>query len=279
MLGKLMKYELKSTMKFFAIIWAALLAVALIGGFTLVNKGGVIQSDNYFILQNFAQTNAGGTFQVIMFLIYGALCIGTVVLSILYIVQRFNKGLLGSEGYLMFTLPTTPRTLIAAKGLSAAIIVLISAIVGGISIVLVTMPSMNMPGLKQMFAFMGEGIKAHPQAVPATVLGFFVGILAIIEFIYHVYASISIGHLFEKYRILMAVVAFVAISVAQDIIATAGVKLIQVTTGVFEGQWNIGIDDPSLIPFILGIMLIQIVWILVYHIISEVILRNRLNLE
>ncbi len=279
MLGKLMKYELKSTMKFFAIIWAAILAVALIGGFTLVNRGGVIQSDNYYVMQDFAQTNIDGVFQTIMFLIYAALCTGTVVMSILYIVRRFNKGLLGSEGYLMFTLPVTPRTLITAKGLSAAIIVLISAIVGGISIVLVMMPSISMPGLKQVFAFLGEGIKAHPQAVPAVILGFFIGILVIIEFIYHVYASISIGHLFEKHRMLMAVVAFVAISIAKDIIGTVGVKLIQVTTGVCEGQWNIGIDDPKLIPFILGIMLIQIVWILVYHIISEVILRNRLNLE
>ena len=61
-------------------------------------------------------------------LLFG-LYVATGVLTLIFICERFYKGLLGDEGYLMFTLPASVSAHIGAKTLSALILELLSFLV------------------------------------------------------------------------------------------------------------------------------------------------------
>ena len=91
MLGKLLKYDLRSMLKQFAFIWPAALVMAVVNRFTI----GLLDSGD-----TFPELVSG-----MSMLIYVFILMALYVVSLLFIIQRFYKGLLGDEGYLMFTLP------------------------------------------------------------------------------------------------------------------------------------------------------------------------------
>nr|MBP9921366.1 ABC transporter permease [Proteiniclasticum sp.] len=65
----------------------------------------------------------GGSFLPILDVLLPALLgitfVGIMVMTFILIVTRFDRNLLGDEGYLMFTLPAKTSTLITAKLLTA----------------------------------------------------------------------------------------------------------------------------------------------------------------
>ena len=79
MLGKLLKYELKSTAKFFVPMYFAILAITTL--------------NSIFIRKNVFMEAQG-----IMNMVIGGLFIAITTLTIVIIVKRFKKNLLGDEG-------------------------------------------------------------------------------------------------------------------------------------------------------------------------------------
>ncbi len=277
MFGKLIKYEMKSMLKIFLLAWGAILAVALLIGIMINNSVGNHLDDDYFIMNKLASFS--GVIEGISLLLYIALVVGIMVLSLIFVISRFNKGLLGSEGYLMFTLPTTPRALIISKGIAATLIVIISGIVGLLSVGLIALFTAKLSDFVQLFQILGDLIKQYPLAVPIMIMGVIVAVLAVISFIYHVYTSIAIGHLFSKYRTLMAVVAFIAISVIGNIVASLGLEIWSELDVIIEGLLSgMALDSLYLILLVIAAFW-EIISILIYHVVTEYILKNKLNLE
>ena len=111
MLGKLMKYDLRSGIRTFALIWIGLAALAAINGLTLrIAFDGDIQSK----LANFIIT-------VLPMVLLVALYVAMGIFMLVFIINRFYKGLLGDEGYLMFTLPVSVSEHIGSKLLTSMI--------------------------------------------------------------------------------------------------------------------------------------------------------------
>ena len=96
MFGKLMKYEMKSLSKGLIPLYGAILAVALINSIMWSVSGNGPTSTTSTI---------SGLSQLTAMLVYFGLCVAIAVVTFLVVIQRFYKGLLGQEGYLMFTLP------------------------------------------------------------------------------------------------------------------------------------------------------------------------------
>ena len=122
MLGKLMKYDLKSMLKTIVPLWLTVIALSVI--FAIKYWGGAAYNVDM----------GNDTVDLILFIILFSVALAIVVMNILFIVQRFWNGLLKEEGYLMFTLPVTTRSLIMSKALSALVISLGSLLVATISI-------------------------------------------------------------------------------------------------------------------------------------------------
>ena len=124
MFGKLLKYDFRSMLKQFAFIWPAALVLALVNRFTV----------NSFV------TSASGLRQTVSgvaMLVYVGIMIAMFVVTIIFVIQRFFRGLLGDEGYLMHTLPVRPWELIGSKLLCAVVTTLLSIVVAILSILLI----------------------------------------------------------------------------------------------------------------------------------------------
>ena len=99
MLGKLIKYDLKALAKILAPLWGVLLVMGLIFGISIrSNLDGI-----------------GNTMIVFSLVVIVAVIVAIFVMNVIIVIQRFWNGLLQEEGYLMFTLPVTTRSLILSK--------------------------------------------------------------------------------------------------------------------------------------------------------------------
>ena len=119
MFGKLLKYDFRSMFKQFAFVWPAALALALVNHFTI---NGIDSSSSV------GETTAG-----IAMMIYVAILMAMFIIALIFTIQRFFKGLLGDEGYLMHTLPVKPWQLITSKLLCAVVTTMLSVIVAIVS--------------------------------------------------------------------------------------------------------------------------------------------------
>lgn len=163
MFGKLLKYEWKAMMKTMLPIYGVTMVLAAVNGFLFQSiLGGWMDRSALFSTM---QTTAITLYMLILMLMG--------VFTAVMIVQRFYKGLLRQEGYLMFTLPVKTWKLIFSKACVSFAVSVLSMIVGILSIGLFGgldffRALYELPIL--MWAFMQEGYEANPEAFAYMVL-------------------------------------------------------------------------------------------------------------
>lgn len=264
MFGKLMKYEMKSLSKGLLPLYGAILVVAAINAF-MFGSAGSMQMD--------------GWAQVTAIMLYTALCVSVAVMTLVVIVQRFYKGLLGQEGYLMFTLPVPTWQLTCSKLLGASLMSILSGIVGMLSVVILG------AGTVGWSDFLYSLIQIFDDA-DFDVIFFFVEIVIgmfanVVASICQIYLAIALGHLSNRHRVAMSIVWYIAINTALTFIATM--------------LTNIIIQVPRLSDFIFGTMIywgnrevhaamwlgiaLSVVQAAVFYFGTNYILKNKLNLE
>lgn len=154
MLGKLMKYDLRSGIRTFALIWIGLALLGAINGLTI---RFVLAGDTQSGLVSFV-------FGVLPMILLVALYVAMGIFVLVFIIDRFYKGLLGNEGYLMFTLPVTSAAHIASKALTSMIFSVASAIVALLSGVLLmaVLTPLNFSDVAQAFQEAGRYLRVNP---------------------------------------------------------------------------------------------------------------------
>ncbi len=266
MLSKLMKYELKSMMRKFSVIWLGLLAAAALRGLI-----GFLDKESRLL--GFLPSD-------LLTLVYGALMVAMVVLSIIFVLQRFYNGLLKEEGYLMFTLPVKTSQLVTSKLLTAMIVTIISILVGILSIFCLAPDLLKeiiqgWDGLTQMLT---EEVP-HWRLLTVEVLILF--IVSGLSRILHIYASMALGHLGSKHRIALSVAAYIGLSVVMTVLATGLMHFFKFAAA-YDSFLSMIESMPSFgaVQLFLGLMLvICVVPGAAFYIITERILAKRLNLE
>lgn len=201
MLGKLIKYEFKATARTFIPLYGLILVVS-----ALHRLVGRDVSGPYMELNQI-----GDITTLVLVVLFATLGVLTLVVTI----QRFSKNLLGDEGYLMFTLPTSTRKLILSKMFVAIAWIVLSIIVAGISFCILFIDGVF---LEQVRYILGEfkyllteiGINDLLLLAQAPVLG----ILNYVQFLLVVYFALCIGHLppFQKHRVAVGIIAFIMIN-------------------------------------------------------------------
>lgn len=215
MLGKLMKYDLRSGIRQFGLLWIGLAALATINGFTIryVLDGDVENELLHFV------------FGVLPMLLLVALFVVMAVFQYVFIVRRFSKGLLGSEGYLMHTLPVTGAEHIASKTLTSLIFLLANmlaaAVCGGL--LMVGLLSGESWAFTDMLSAVEYGFRQISDVLSAgtgwLAAEFAVYLLfAMIVSILQIYTALSIGHLVQKHRGWFSLLAYVGITIAVNIV-------------------------------------------------------------
>ena len=257
MFGKLMKYELKSLLKGLLPLYGAILAVALINA----------------VMASFGIGNSiDGLPQVTAIMLYFGLCVAVAVVTFLVIIQRFYKGLLGQEGYLMFTLPVPTWQLTLSKLLGAVITTILSGIVGMLSILLLGSLNINWGLFFRDFAdiFPHWTLDATLFVIELIVL-MLVGVAAMIL---EIYVAMALGHLANKHRIAMSFVWFVVLQTVLSFLT--GLSAMALSYWPFFPVFYVNLSAHGMMWMMILPCLIEAA---VFYFGTTWILKNKLNLE
>lgn len=282
MLGKLIKYDIKSMSRTFIPLWVLTPVIAMM---LSLSMRGIVTTSRLSPAGSLVAARNGIVTMVMGLLFFGVI-VGLVVMTIMFVIQRFWNGLLKEEGYLMFTLPVETWELVTAKGLSATFVACISVADAVFSCLVLALFSAEvvLNTLADVWKLLTKELfEMGPVFMFGLVLFLFLSILSVAQSIYHVYAAMALGQLFEGHRVLGACVSYVGISIAVSV-ATSIVA--SVTSWILPNSWsynwwyymNHSSEVMGLI-YLLVMILYTAVEIIVYHVITERILSTKLNLE
>lgn len=258
-----MKYEWKATARVFVPFYIAVMLFALINRvFISLNV-----TEGWLVLP--AGLSAAG---------YVLAILATFALTVIIMIQRFYKNLLGDEGYLMFTLPVKTWQNIFAKMIISAVWIIVSVIVVFGSILLMVARKGFWSEVKAAFAPIQELISTlnWGSYIVWIVLGV---IIALFSSIVMVYASIAIGQLFSRHKLIASFGAFLAINTVSQFIESG---LLAVLYAVDPEMFNSVAAVPSDAFFktlIIGIVILNALFGAGCYFVSQHILKKRLNLE
>jgi len=268
MLGKLLKYEIKATARWFLPIYIVILLFAfinrLINPFQKVGDAYTVTVEGLSFL-NFMRG--------ISIFVYFALIVAVIAMTFIIIIQRFYKNLLGDEGYLMFTLPVKTWQHIISKLLTSVMWIILSAIIIVSSILILL-------NIDNLFSELGRLISTARDIMGDTLL-VLIPILALTSsayFIITVYNALSIGHLFTKHRILASFAAYIAIYLVGQIVFTifAFVTANKILVPLAQST---AIVPPQVTTLIVSVTIIYALLGIVHFTVANLILNNKLNLE
>lgn len=281
MLNKLFKQEWKATWKIPCICMIALAALTLLS--ILTAKMGYALDD----YDTLGITAILFGISMIMYCVY-VFCISFVI--VIYHTVRFYKNLYTDEGYLMHTLPVTPRQLIWAKTFTLAIWEVISAIgiVVSIAIMVICMITtfdgpIDWSGLWESFLKNKELISiTFNEAMGVNLSVFLIYILvagAVSTFtsVFIIYGCISIGQSFRKHKVMASIVAYIAtMTIMQSISSLVSLPLM--ITADSHPEF---FDTPG--PYMwttMGISLfLSLTFGIIGYVLTEYTMKKKLNLD
>lgn len=258
MLGKLLKYELKSTMRTFLPLYAAILGMSFIIGM--------------FGIYDMAEI---GSFAIIIFI---SLMVALTVVTVLMIINRFNRNLLKDEGYLMFTLPVKVESLVLSKVISSIIYIILSTIVVMIAFVIIMLLSGVLPllndGLRNLWSYLTAQLMNSKDIVMNFVFYFVDIMFGYIVFILTIYFSISLGQLriFRNKRTIAAVIGFMVINSARTSLTFFIINLLGGNAETFS--MNMWTEPVGMVSIGMSVVVSLILFFGTVY-----ILKNKLNLE
>ena len=248
MLLKLLKYDFRAMWKQFSLIWGAAFALSLVNRGILFLRFGddlPINPDLFSL----------GLISVIM---------AMFVISIRFVIDRFSRGLLGSEGYLMHTLPVRSWQLVLSKLICGAVTWIISGVVAFVSPILMTPMHFWKSLIQEIFRYTSSLF---------IILEFFLLLVSvIIQFIAAIYLAVSIGHLFIHHHRLVGIAAFIGLYIL----------LANVYSWVFSTdwiQWLMNVTNVNVYRSLFTAIVVLLIPAAVFLAAVGWVLDHKLNLE
>lgn len=266
MLGKLLKYDFRSVSREFMLLWPAALVIGLVMRFTVVSG-----TDHTAI-------ELPDLVNVLVILAYFAVMVAMFVIALLFIIQRFYKGLLGQEGYLMNTLPVRPWQLVTSKLICAVVVTLVSCVVAALSVFLMIPLSFEDIFQINFGTLWQQLMKVFPDFMLMMVeLGLMV-LIGLTASITQLYFSMAIGHLFGKNRIAGSIVAYVGIGMAINVLFTFAIYVLNALGIQNWTSWNV--SQSAAVHLVLWLLILSdAVLTALFFFGTTYILKNKLNLE
>jgi hypothetical protein len=261
MLGKLLKYEFRATSRILIPLYFILLLTAGI---------------NRIILLFDIFNGPLSVIPMIMKTLFILSVITILISTFLLMIYRFYKNLLSDEGYLMFTLPTKTYQLIISKILATLIWTIVSVTVILCSVVLAFVTPENIKlvvnSVKESFYEMG--IISGDNAILTIIMLILLCIMALTTYVLLIYASIAIGQLFSRNKIVGAFVSYIGINTIMQLV----LLLVLAMTNVFQ---IIVMNNVNKIPIrlLLIIIVYQCIVSTIFFITTNKIFQKKLNLE
>ena len=197
MLARLVKYEIRSTARYFLPVYAAILIFSLLIGLR--------DFDEAFL----------SSLNIILPTALGLSFMGLGVMTLIMVVKRFDSNLLGDEGYLMFTLPVKTSGLIASKLITSMVWVMLSYVIFFLSILLIGWKKFDLAELWRM-------LREFPMDPYLLVVFILLILMSILHFLLQIYASLSIAQAYTitRSRILGGTIVFILFGMGINFLET-----------------------------------------------------------
>lgn len=275
MLGKVLKYEMKSLARPFLPLFGGFLAVTLLCKLSFeAASANVIRTDILELIS------------LLFVTLYAIYAVVLFVMTAVFIVSHYYRTMAGTRGYLSHTLPVKTNTLIHAKLLAALIWPAIAFLVLVLSFAVFALGHVSFGGLGRMaadfFQILGElltelftGEISEYVNMPLLTVELILCVIAeILSFPMMVYASIAVGQLFLKHRVLWSVAVYFGNYIILKIISMIFVGFM--SRGDYASlEGNVLLVNKSLF----FMMAVNVLSVAAYYVINNYIFSKKLNLE
>ena len=228
-----------------------------------------------------------GAFVIMMLYCLIISCISTVVT--IYIAIRFYRNLYTDEGYLMHTLPVTPRQLILAKLLVAALWVFVLSLLALWAICCILLFGLPAMALVDMSVIIPALTEYFPQIFgmgPVAFLLFYVLLSLVSAFssVLVAYAAISLGQLFSKHKVMASILCYIGFTMLIQTVSTLLMTPSRPRRVLPQNMVNTASGIPSYFgAYMREILLISmagsVICAVISYILTEYIMRRQLNLD
>jgi len=214
MLTKLIKHELRATAKTFLWLYIAFAAIALVNMF-IGPWSRLAPTNNPAVWQ----VAAPSAVQVILVILYFLAVVAIAVVTLVIVIQRFYRNLLGDEGYLMMTLPVSREQHVLAKGIVALIWNLCTTVLIILSVLLFVSAAGSYANLAERFqkSFIDAGAPVGQWILWIALLL----IVSTIAGILMLYAAMAWGPNLIRNRVGGSILAFIILYVASQFVSLA----------------------------------------------------------
>ncbi len=274
MLGKLFKYEFKNTAKIMLTIYGVLIAVTVLGMLVL----------SFEPIRN-GDTMAATLVLVSYILLYVLSVIALYVVTYIYLTMHFYKSMYSAQGYLTHTLPVKTLTTFHVKLATSLIWMLASTLLMFLSI-LGFASAISGPGFWQElfscdFAAVNQEILSTfnmplAELIIIVILSLIISSLASLLL---VYASCSIGQLFNQHKVVAAVVTGIIFYFLQQIIGTivSVAGMVSMMNHAKAANTSIMLSGYDTALWC-GVGL-SLFFVAAYYIVCNIIVRKKINLQ
>ena len=259
MLKQLLKYEFKATGRTYGGLYLALVALAVLSGFSLRSSS----KDNFASLLLFA---------------YMVVAVAVAVVSVMTIVTRFTRNL-----------PVTESQLILSKLISSVVWMLCSSIVGIFSFAVMLLAlSLNSAALQQLPELWQKVVEIFREIFRMTgssgwlwlIFETLNGLVALVSSILCIYAACMIGHQFKKHMVPAGILAFFLLSFLQNWLSSgvSSADMLQAVSYPTLGGVDVSIAAPSAFTTLFGLA-VSIAFAAGYFLLTRWLMEHKLDLE
>lgn len=274
MLGKLIKYDLKSMNRFLILIHAFLIIVSVFARFFLSGhlfNGEVdISQEPYFL-----------SF-ILLIIVYILLIAGVYFSTYLVIIVRFYKNLFSDQGYLTHTLPVTKGQHLLSKSIAGCIwgfldmlLLVLSAYIVFVTPFVRDFFISNQDEIRFALGFTGKYANVSWGTVIVILL--FFSLLSVISNLIMYYASIAIGQLVPGHKILGALAAYFVLTTALSILTFVAMAIIGLSSDLLNPDSFNQLDYMKNSLIFSGVF--SAITSIILYIATYWIMRKRINLE
>lgn len=276
MLGKLFKHEFKTTGKILLPLELILIGVTLLGA-AVINIP-FLRGDSVI-----AGIIIAG---LVLFYVLGVFAL--FIVTYIYLTIRFYRSMYSDEGYLTHTLPVSTSSILNTKIVVSVFWVFLTLILTVLSIFCLSLSAAYAADVLQDLPPLPELCAEFEHAMGLSVGGF-IGwgflflFLSSCSGILMIYCSISIGQLFNKYKVLASIITYIIIYIVLQISNTL-ISLYRNLLNVADQYSYLYIEDNISMMTLFGptfrITIIEsIVLIIAYYITCAYISNKKLNLD
>lgn len=288
MLGKLIKHEWKNTYKAGCLILLSLVAITFLGWLAFQSPMWSL-SDKTYADYNFSLA-VMDLVSIFTLLFYVIMLVAASLGILIYLALQFYRTMYSGEGYLTHTLPVTKHQLLVSKILVGGLwsFIVTVGIVLSIAALISFMVASALAGeytvgefWRMFFQEIGKlakyiEIELDFELSLRLTIGIIDTVIRPFVMLTIVFGAISLGQLFTKHRVLMAIVCYIGVQMVSGLLES----ILQIMTSTFfvSRDMRYAVSGYLDVNSIVGYS-VQLVLAVGMYLASYLVTRKKLNLE